>query len=223
MIVFENVAKVYDNEITALDGVNVHVKKGEFAFLTGPSGAGKTTFLKMIYAAERPTSGIVTIAGHDVGRLRRRQIPYLRRRIGVVFQDFRLLGDRTALDNVTLPLTILGLSPAERRRRALQVLSVVGLGQRKDDRPKELSGGEQQRVAIARAIALDPVVLLADEPTGNLDPTLTDHIMKLFRAINARGTSVIVATHDYEVVRRTDARVIKIIRGRVETEEAVAP
>jgi cell division transport system ATP-binding protein len=223
MIRFEDVTKVYDNQITALDGVNVYLKKGEFAFLTGPSGAGKTTFLKMIYAAEKPTSGTVTIAGHDVGRLRRRQIPYLRRRIGVVFQDFRLLGDRPVLENVTLPLTILGLSPAERRRRALQVLSVVGLGQRKGDRPSELSGGEQQRVAIARAIALDPVVLLADEPTGNLDPTLTDHIMKLFRAINNRGTSVIVATHDYEVVRRTDARVIRIISGRVETGEAVTP
>jgi cell division transport system ATP-binding protein len=223
MILFEDVTKVYDNQITALDGVSVHVKKGEFAFLTGPSGAGKTTFLKMIYAAEKPTSGTVTIAGHDIRHLRRRQVPYLRRRIGVVFQDFRLLGDRPVMENVMLPLTILGLSPAERRRRALQVLSVVGLGQRKDDRPKELSGGEQQRVAIARAIALDPVLLLADEPTGNLDPTLTDHIMKLFRAINARGTSLVVATHDYDVVRRTDARVIKIIKGRVETEEAVTP
>ncbi|UCE27992.1 MAG: cell division ATP-binding protein FtsE [Candidatus Coatesbacteria bacterium] len=220
MIRFDEVTKVYDDRIAALDDVNVHVKKGEFAFLTGPSGAGKTTFLKMIYAAERPTSGTVTVAGHDIGRMRRRQVPYLRRRIGVVFQDFRLLGDRPVLENVMLPMTILGLSPAERRRRALQVLSVVGLGQRKDDRPDELSGGEQQRVAIARAIALDPVVLLADEPTGNLDPTLTEHIMKLFRAINARGTSVIVATHDYEVVRRTEARVIKIIRGRVEAGEA---
>jgi cell division transport system ATP-binding protein len=223
MIRFEDVTKVYDNQIAALDGVNVHMKKGEFAFLTGPSGAGKTTFLKMIYAAERPTTGTVTIAGHDVGHLRRRQVPYLRRRIGVVFQDFRLLGDRPVIENVMLPLTILGLSPAERRRRALQVLSVVGLGQRKGDRPTELSGGEQQRVAIARAIALDPVVLLADEPTGNLDPTLTDHIMKLFRAINNRGTSVIVATHDYEVVRRTDARVITIIKGRVETGEGATP
>jgi cell division transport system ATP-binding protein len=223
MIRFEDVTKVYRNQITALDGVNVHMKKGEFAFLTGPSGAGKTTFLKMIYAAERPTTGTVTIAGHDVGHLRRQQVPYLRRRIGVVFQDFRLLGDRPVIENVMLPLTILGLSPAERRRRALQVLSVVGLGQRKGDRPTELSGGEQQRVAIARAIALDPVVLLADEPTGNLDPTLTDHIMKLFRAINNRGTSVIVATHDYEVVRRTDARVITIIKGRVETGEGATP
>ncbi len=217
MIRFDDVTKVYNNRITALDGVNVHVKKGEIAFLTGPSGAGKTTFLKMIYAAERPTSGTVTVAGHDIGHMRRRQVPYLRRRIGVVFQDFRLLGGRSVLENVMLPMTILGLSPAERRRRALQVLSVVGLGQRKGDRTNELSGGEQQRVAIARAIALDPAVLLADEPTGNLDPTLTDHIMKLFRAINARGTSVIVATHDYDVVRRTEARVIKIIKGKVET------
>jgi len=216
MIKMRGVTKVYDNGVVALDDVNVDVGKGELAFLTGPSGAGKSTFLKLITAEERPTDGMVEVAGHDVGTLRRRDVPYLRRRIGVVFQDFRLLHERTVLDNVVLPLTILGLGDAEQRRRALQVLTVVGLGQRKDAKPLELSGGEQQRVAIARAIALDPAILLADEPTGNLDPDITWHIMKLFRAINARGTSVVIATHNYDVVKKMDARIIKILNGRID-------
>ncbi len=218
MIRMRGASKVYDNGVVALDDITVDVAKGEFAFLTGPSGAGKTTFLKLITAEERPTAGSVEVAGHDVGKLPRRDVPYLRRRIGVVFQDFRLLRERTVLDNVMLPLTILGLSRSERRRRALQVLTVVGLSQRKDSFPLELSGGEQQRVAVARAIALDPVILLADEPTGNLDPDITWHIMKLFRTINARGTAVIIATHDYEVVRRMDARIIKIVKGSLPEE-----
>ena len=215
MIKMRNVSKVYENGVVALDDVSVEVGKGELAFLTGPSGAGKSTFLKMITAEEKPTDGLVEVAGHDIGTLRRRDIPYLRRRIGVVFQDFRLLRERTVLENVMLPLTILGLTPAEQRRRALQVLTVVGLAQRKDSKPLELSGGEQQRVAIARAIALDPAILLADEPTGNLDPEITWHIMKLFRVINARGTAVVIATHDYEVVRKMDARIIEIIDGKL--------
>ena len=215
MIKMRNVSKVYENGVVALDDVSVDVGKGELAFLTGPSGAGKSTFLKMITVEEKPTEGLVEVAGHDVGTLRRRDIPYLRRRIGVVFQDFRLLRERTVLENVMLPLTILGLTSAEQRRRALQVLTVVGLAQRKDSKPLELSGGEQQRVAIARAIALDPAILLADEPTGNLDPEITWHIMKLFRVINARGTAVVIATHDYEVVRKMDARIIKIIDGKL--------
>jgi len=191
MIKMRGVTKVYDNGVVALDDVNVDVGKGELAFLTGPSGAGKSTFLKLITAEERPTDGMVEVAGHDVGTLRRRDVPYLRRRIGVVFQDFRLLHERTVLDNVVLPLTILGLGDAEQRRRA-------------------------QRVAIARAIALDPAILLADEPTGNLDPDITWHIMKLFRAINARGTSVVIATHNYDVVKKMDARIIKILNGRID-------
>jgi cell division transport system ATP-binding protein len=220
MIKMFDVTKVYENGVVALDGVSVEVGKGELAFLTGPSGAGKSTFLKLITAEERPTEGLVEVAGHDVGTLRRRDIPYLRRRIGVVFQDFRLLRERTVLENVMLPLTILGMTPSEQRRRALQVLNVVGLAQRKDAKPLELSGGEQQRVAIARAIALDPAILLADEPTGNLDPDITWHIMKLFRVINARGTAVVIATHDYDVVKRMDARIIKILDGKLPGEPA---
>lgn len=220
MICMRRVSKVYNNGVCALENVSMELAKGEFAFLTGPSGAGKSTFLKLITAEERPTSGLVEVAGHDVGRMKYRDVPYLRRRIGVVFQDFRLLSERTVLDNVMLPLTILGLTPGEQRRRALQVLTVVGLGQRKDARPLELSGGEQQRVAIARAIALDPVILLADEPTGNLDPDITWHIMKLFRAINARGTAVIIATHNYDVVKKMDARIIKILKGSLPEEAA---
>jgi cell division transport system ATP-binding protein len=218
MIRMRDVTKIYENGVVALEDVTVDVGKGELAFLTGPSGAGKSTFLKLITAEERPTAGLVEVAGHDVGTLRRRDVPYLRRRIGVVFQDFRLLNERTVLDNVVLPLTILGLAPSEQRRRALQVLTVVGLAQRKDARPMELSGGEQQRVAIARAIALDPAILLADEPTGNLDPDITWHIMKLFRLINARGTAVVIATHDYDVVKKMDARIIKILNGKIPSE-----
>ncbi len=220
MIRMRGVTKAYENGVVALEDISVDVGKGELAFLTGPSGAGKSTVLKLITAEEKPTDGLVEVAGHDVAGLRRRDIPYLRRRIGVVFQDFRLLNERTVLDNVVLPLTILGLGPAEQRRRALQVLTVVGLAQRKDAKPLELSGGEQQRVAIARAIALDPAILLADEPTGNLDPDITWHIMKLFRVINARGTAVVIATHNYNVVKRMDARIIKIIKGRIEAEPA---
>ena len=215
------VSKTYDNGVVALEDISVDIGKGEMAFLTGPSGAGKSTFLKLITAEEKPTEGLVEVAGHNVGKLHRREIPYLRRRIGVVFQDFRLLAERSVMDNVMLPLNILGLAPGEQRRRALQVLTVVGLGQRKDAKPLELSGGEQQRVAIARAIALDPVILLADEPTGNLDPEITWHIMKLFRAINARGTAVVIATHNYDVVRKMDARIIKIVKGRLPEESAV--
>jgi cell division transport system ATP-binding protein len=219
MIRMREVTKVYENGVVALEDVTVDVGKGELAFLTGPSGAGKSTFLKLITAEERATEGLVEVAGHDVSTLRRRDVPYLRRRIGVVFQDFRLLNERTVLDNVMLPLTILGLAPSEQRRRALQVLTVVGLAQRKDARPLELSGGEQQRVAIARAIALDPAILLADEPTGNLDPDITWHIMKLFRLINARGTAVVIATHDYDVVKKMDARIIKILNGKIPSEQ----
>ncbi|MGD8718202.1 MAG: cell division ATP-binding protein FtsE [Candidatus Zixiibacteriota bacterium] len=218
MIRMQGATKVYENGVVALDNISVDVGKGELAFLTGPSGAGKSTFLKLVTAEERPTDGFVEVAGHDVGSLRRRDVPYLRRRIGVVFQDFRLLNERSVLDNVVLPLTILGIPPGEQRRRALQVLTVVGLAQRKDARPMELSGGEQQRVAIARAIALDPAILLADEPTGNLDPDITWHIMKLFRVINARGTAVIIATHNYEVVKRMDARIIQIHNGELVPE-----
>ncbi|MEE8639200.1 MAG: cell division ATP-binding protein FtsE [bacterium] len=218
MIKMFNVTKVFENGVVALDDVSVEIGKGELAFLTGPSGAGKSTFLKLITVEEKPTDGVVEVAGHDVGALRRRDIPYLRRRIGVVFQDFRLLSERTVLENVMLPLTILGLTPSEQRRRALQVLTVVGLAQRKDAKPLELSGGEQQRVAIARAIALDPAILLADEPTGNLDPDITWHVMKLFRVINARGTAVIIATHDYDVVKKVDARIIKILNGKLSRE-----
>jgi len=221
MIRMRNVTKVYENGVVALHDVSVDVGKGELAFLTGPSGAGKSTFLKLITAEEEPTEGLVEVAGHDLSGLRRRDIPYLRRRIGVVFQDFRLLNERTILENVSLPLTILGLARGEQRRRALQVLAVVGLGQRKDATPLELSGGEQQRVAIARAIALDPAILLADEPTGNLDPDITWHIMKLFRVINARGTAVVIATHDYDVVKRMDARIIQILKGEL-PQEAVS-
>jgi cell division transport system ATP-binding protein len=212
---FANVSKRYPRGILALHDVTLTLPKGEFTFLTGPSGAGKTTFLKLLFGEEHLTDGELTVLGYDMNRLKVRQLPGLRRRIGVVFQDFRLLPRRTTVENLDIALRIRRLSADERERRIRAILRIVELEGRAGSFAEELSGGEQQRVAIARAISGDPELLLADEPTGNLDPDLSEKIMELLRKIASRGTTVIVATHDYEMVKRIEARTIHIEAGRV--------
>jgi cell division transport system ATP-binding protein len=207
------VTKAYAGEAPALANVSLLVRKGEFVFLTGPSGAGKTTLLRLLFAAERPTEGQILVNGRNLSRLSARQVPALRREIGVVFQDFKLLPTRTVFDNVALPLEVAGVPARELRRKVAHVLRAVSLSHRMFAFPPGLSGGEQQRVAIARAVINDPVVLLADEPTGNLDPDLALEIMALLFDIHARGTTVVVATHDRTLIERFHHRVITLDRG----------
>lgn len=213
MISFEHVAKRYPGGIQALSDVNFHLERGEMAFLTGHSGAGKSTLLKLIALLERPSRGQVLFDGRNVGRLSRRQIPHLRRCIGVIFQDHRLLTDRRVFDNVALPLVIAGTAYGEIRRRVRAALDQVGLLDKERMRVPVLSGGEQQRVGIARAIVAKPPVLLADEPTGNLDPDLSAELMELFIRLNELGVTVLIATHDYELIRRLGRRVLVLKSG----------
>ncbi len=215
MIEFRYLSKVYDRGIRALNNITLKIERGEFVFLVGLSGAGKTTFLRMIYADERPTSGFVYVAGKDVGNIPRRNIPYLRRQIGIVFQDFKLLYSKTVFENVAFALRVIGTKEAEVYKRTLKALNIVELTQKKSCFPYELSGGEQQRVAIARAIINDPPILLSDEPTGNLDAQLTNGIINLFLNANEQGTTVIIATHDLELARRYGGRIIHIANGEI--------
>lgn len=215
MIETQGVAKRYPHGVTALRGVDIEVSKGEFVFVTGASGAGKTTLLRLLLRQELPDEGHIRIGGWDVGALPRSRVPELRRILGVVFQDFKLIRRKSALENVAYVLNVAGLPPAEQRRRAYEALRGVGLQHRLSTLPDALSGGEQQRVAIARALVSEPEILLADEPTGNLDPDLSVEIMRLFREINARGTTVVVATHDRDMIRRMQRRAIVLERGRV--------
>jgi len=210
-----HVTKRYSPYSLALADVSLAVEKGEFVFLTGASGAGKTTLLKLVFREELPTEGQILVHGRNITALPPHQIPYLRRTIGVVFQDFKLLARKTILENVTLVLRILGMPPRDRKARAYRALKMVGLHHRIGAYPQELSGGEQQRVAIARALINEPAILLADEPTGNLDPDLAREIMDLFKEINARGTTVLVATHDRDLLARMQRRTIVLERGRV--------
>ena len=199
----------------ALRDVSLEVRKGELVFLTGPSGAGKTTLMKLLFAAERPSEGQILVLGRNVGRLRESGIPALRRRIGVVFQDFKLLATRTIEENVALPLEVRGRPPREVRAKAFGMLKRVGLQHRRHAHPPSLSGGEQQRVALARALVNEPAILVADEPTGNLDAALTLEIMDLVAAAAARGTTVMVATHDLALVRRYARRTLRLEGGRL--------
>jgi cell division transport system ATP-binding protein len=222
MIRAMKLAKRYPGGTTALEDFDLEVGRGEFVFITGASGAGKTTLLRLLLRQELPSSGQVLVNGRNVGALPVSKVPDLRRSIGVVFQDFKLIQRKTALDNVAYVLNVAGLARGEQRRRAFQVLRSVGLHHRLNVLPPALSGGEQQRVAIARAVVNEPTLLLADEPTGNLDPDLAVEIMRLFREINARGTTVVVATHDRDLVRRMQRRVVTLERGRVVPPEGAS-
>jgi len=215
IVQFFHVSKVYAQEHRALDDVSVRIDKGEFVLLAGPSGAGKSTLLKLIFCAEPPTSGQIVVSDVSVHRIQRASIPYLRRNIGVVFQDFKLLYRRPVFDNVAFALEVLGLPRAVIRQRVTRVLHQVGLGSKIHLSPGRLSGGEQQRVAIARALVMEPAILLADEPTGNLDPALTIEILDLLVDANVRGTTVLVATHDESILRRFRRRTLTLEGGRL--------
>jgi cell division transport system ATP-binding protein len=210
-----HVSKSYAAGTFALRDVSVEIKKGELVFLTGPSGAGKTTLMKLLFAAERPSEGQILVLGRNVARIGDRGVPQLRRKVGVVFQDFKLIPSRTAEENVAVALEVIGRSPREVRNKAFAMLKRVGLQHRRGHRPAALSGGEQQRVALARALVNEPAILLADEPTGNLDAALTLEIMDLVAAAASRGTTVLVASHDAALVKRYARRVLRLDGGRL--------
>ncbi len=215
MIGFSQVSKRYPGGHEALSGVDVAIAQGELIFLTGHSGAGKSTFLKLIAAIERPTRGMVSLNGQNVGRLSRRAVPYLRRNIGLVFQDHKLLFDRSAIENVVLPLDIAGVERRESMKRARAVLDKVGLLAREKANPVSLSGGEQQRLCIARALVARPALLLADEPTGNLDAGYAADIMTMFRDFHQVGTTLVIATHDDRALAALGGRILHFDHGRV--------
>ena len=214
MIQIFHVAKKFGANV-ALEEINLKFQKGEFVFITGPSGAGKTTLLRLIFGAERPTEGQILINGINLNRINRTRLDTLRRKIGFIFQDFKLLLRKTVFQNVALALEVDGERPSVVRKKTRQVLRAVGLAKKEQAYPLQLSGGEQQRVAIARAIINDPLILLADEPTGNLDPDITREILLLFRTINMKGTTVVIATHSKELLKDTDQRIILLNKGRI--------
>ena len=215
MITFEHVSKRYKNGVSALRDVSFNLDRGEMAFLTGHSGAGKSTLLRLVLLLERASGGRVRVNGHDLDRVPSRRAPHLRQAIGMIFQDHQLLPDRSVHDNVALPLLIAGLPYREIRRRVRAALEQVGLGRREDALPNTLSGGEQQRVGIARAIVGRPPVLLADEPTGNLDPDLSLELFRLFSHLNGQGTTVLIASHDLALIRSMGKRVLVLSEGRL--------
>ncbi|MBI1874359.1 MAG: cell division ATP-binding protein FtsE [Acidobacteria bacterium] len=219
MIDAQNVSKLYNRSVYALRDLTLKIEKGDFVFLTGPSGAGKSTFLRLLLREETPNKGALRVAGRDLSRLTTRQVQAYRRGVGFVFQDFKLIPRMTVLENIAFVPKVLGAGSVPMRRRTFQVLKWVGLQHRMNAFPLELSGGEQQRVAIARALINDPVLVLADEPTGNLDPDLSLEIMNLFREINARGTTVVVATHDRELIRQVGRHTITLAHGRIVENE----
>lgn len=212
---FEQVGLTYGDQPETLTDINLHIAPGDFRFLTGPSGAGKTSLLKLAYLAQRPSRGTVSLFGKNVTETPRAELPALRRRIGVIFQDFRLLDHLTAFDNVALPLKIAGVNPNSYREDVMELLTWVGLGARIASRPPVLSGGEKQRLAIARAVVAKPDLILADEPTGNVDPDMGARIMRLFLELNKLGTAVMIATHDLALVERLQKPVFRLANGRL--------
>ena len=215
MIEFKNVSKVYNNGTEALRNLSLSIAKGEFVFIVGSSGAGKSTFLKLIMREEVPNSGEIVVNGRKLSTVRKRAVPYLRRTMGIVFQDFRLIDKMTVYDNVAFAMHIVGASDREIRKRVPYVLGLVGLEKKMDNHPAELSGGEQQRVGLARALVNNPSMIIADEPTGNVDPAMSYEIVELLTEINRRGTTVLMVTHEHDLVKRFPRRVIEIQGGTV--------
>ena len=215
MIETHHLSKLYSRGLYALRDLSLSVRKGEFVFLTGPSGAGKSTFLRLVLMQDTPSEGEIVVNGQNLSTLRRAEIPEYRRGIGFIFQDFKLIETRTIFQNVSFVLEVLGVPTTQQRRRVFQVLKWVGLQHRVNAYPRDLSGGEQQRIAIARALVNDPALVLADEPTGNLDPDLSLEVMNLLREVNAGGTTVVVATHDRELIRLVGRRTVTLDQGRI--------
>lgn len=215
VVEFKNVSKIYDNGTVALKDISLSINKGEFVFILGASGAGKSTFLKMIIAEEKPTSGEITVNNFKINSIKRRKIPYLRRTMGIVFQDFRLIPKMTVYENVAFAMRVTGASQKEIRKRVPYVIGLVGLSHKAKCKPNELSGGEQQRVGLARALVNNPSMIVADEPTGNIDPKLTYEIVELLTEINRRGTTVIMVTHEQDLIKQFNHRTIVIDDGYV--------
>ncbi|WP_062199873.1 cell division ATP-binding protein FtsE [Massilibacterium senegalense] len=215
MIEMKNVYKRYSNGVLALNDINVKIDQGEFVYIIGPSGAGKSTFIKLMYREEKPTKGDINIAGQNVSKLKERDIPYLRRNIGIVFQDFKLLPNLTVYENVAFAMEVIEADAREMKKRVMEVLEQVKLKHKARSLPSELSGGEQQRVSIARSIVNRPKVIIADEPTGNLDPETSWEIMDIFEEINALGTTIVMATHNKEIVNTMRKRVLEIDGGQI--------
>ena len=220
MIDFENVSKTYPNGTNALHNVSLHIDKAEFVFIVGASGAGKSTFLKLIMREETPTSGEITINGNKLSKLKKRHVPYLRRHMGIVFQDFRLIDKMNVFDNVAFAMRAVGENTATVKKRVPYVLDLVGLKDKMKCKPSELSGGEQQRVGLARALVNKPSLIIADEPTGNVDPNMSYEIVELLTEINRRGTTVLMVTHQHQLVRDFGKRVIMIEKGRIVADSA---
>lgn len=215
MINFQDITKFYPNGVNALSHVNLHIEHGEFVFVVGPSGAGKSTLIKLILKEEEPTQGTIIIDGIDLNNITRRTIPQYRRGVGVVFQDFRLLNDKTVYENIAFAMEIIGASRNEIKERVPEVLELVGIEDKGKCFPNELSGGEHQRVAIARAVVNEPKILIADEPTGNLDPNTANGIMEIFKEINCKDTTVLMCTHDKRIVDEMETRVLELNNGEI--------
>jgi cell division transport system ATP-binding protein len=220
MIEFINVNKKYDHDVVALENINIKIEKGEFVFLVGPSGSGKSTFLKLMVKEEDPTSGTINVNNTNINKLKQKDIPYLRRKVGFVFQDFRLLYDRTVAENIIFALRVVEATEKDIKYQVKSVLELVGLSGKEKFYPNQLSGGEQQRVSLARALATKPPIIIADEPTGNLDPKTASEIFKTLLDINARGTTILVVTHAKDIVDSLNKRVIALDHGKIVRDDA---